>query len=460
MQILKQMKQFMEPQSVALIGVSRYTGEGTFNVLENLLSYGYKGRIYPVNPSVSEILGVKTYSKVAEIGEPIDLAVIITPRSLVPSLLKECVASNIRSAIVVAQGFSDSHDVESEQLQRELNGIVKSKQIRVVGPNTFGTANGFIDFSSSFVRVRMKRQPVGIICQTGVFFIGFPEMTFIGKGIDLGNACDVSFTDCLEYFEHDVETKVIVLHIEGMQNTDGFISACKRITPRKAIIALKTGRSEVAAKAVQSHTGSLAGKKEIWDVALKQSGVITVADLEELIDLTRAFCILPTMETPKIGVITITGGLGVMAIDACQHSAVKIDKLSPETKTLLDAMSPPWLSVGNPVDIWPAMMVSESSLRPLVDGLKILLSDSEIGAVLFIGAAFDEKWGSGLCQLLTELALAYHDKPLVCCIYGPYTNETVKKLQDAGKVVGFTTPERAIRALARLYEYSQLRKGL
>lgn len=445
---------------MALIGVSRYTGEGTFNVLENLLSYGYKGRIYPVNPSVSEILGMKTYSKVTEINEPVDLAVLTTPRVLVPSLLKECISSNIKSAIVVAQGFSDARDMEGRELQNELNSIVESKQIRVVGPNTFGTANVFINFSSSFVKIRMKRQPVGIICQTGVFFIGFSEMTFIGKGIDLGNACDIKFSDCLEYFEHDVETKVIALHIEGMQDTQGFINVCERVAPKKAIIALKTGKSELAAKAVQSHTGSIVGKKEVWDIALKQSGVISVADLEELIDLTRAFCILPPMETPKVGVITITGGLGVMAIDACRHSVVRIDTLSPKTKSLLNAMSPVWLSVGNPVDIWPAMMTSQIPLRPLIDGLKILLSDSDIGAVLFIGAAFDEKWGSGICQLLTELATAYENKPLVCCIYGPYAAETVERLQSEGKVVGFATPERAMRALIRLYEYSELRKGL
>jgi len=454
------MKQFMEPQSVALIGVSRYTGEGAFNILENLLSYSYHGRIYPVNPSVSEILGVKTFPTVTEIADDIDLAIIATPRPLVPRLLKECTESNIKSAVIVAQGFSDANDEESKQLQKELTDIVKDRQTRIVGPNTFGTANVFTNFSSSFVKIRMKKQPTGVICQTGVFFIGFPEMTFVGKGIDLGNACDISFADSLEYFANDSETKVVAMHIEGMQDTRNFIDTCKRISPKKAILALKTGKSEQAAKAAQSHTGSLAGKKEVWEAALKQSGVIHVADLEELIDLTRTLSMLPFMETPKIGVITITGGLGVMAIDACQNSDMKIDKLSPSTKRLLDTMSPSWLNIGNPVDIWPAMMTSQPPIKPLIDGLRVLLSDPQIGAVLFIGAAFDEKWGGGLCQLLNELAATYKDKPLACCIYGPYTDVTIKELQDAGKVVGFTTPERAIRALSRLSEYSQLRSRL
>jgi acetyltransferase len=454
------MKQFIEPQSVALIGVSRHTGEGAFNILENLLSYGYQGRIYPINPSVSEILGVKTFPSVTKITDNIDLAIIATPRSLVPQLLKECTESNIKSAVIVAQGFSDANDEESKQLQKELTDIVKDRQTRIVGPNTFGTANVFTNFSSSFVKIRMKKQPTGIICQTGVFFIGFPEMTFVGKGVDLGNACDISFADSLEYFANDSETKVVAMHIEGMQNAKSFVDICKRIAPKKAILALKTVKSEQAAKAAQSHTGSLAGKKEVWEAALKQSGVIQVADLEELIDLTRTFSMLPFMETSKIGVITITGGLGVMALDACQNSDIKIDKLSSSTKGLLDAMSPSWLNIGNPVDIWPAMMTSQPPIKPLIDGLKVLLSDPQIGAVLFIGAAFDEKWGAGLYQLLNELAATYQDKPLACCIYGPYANETIKELQDAGKVVGFPTPERAIRALSRLNKYSQLRRRL
>ena len=176
----------MEPQSVALIGVSRYTGEGAFNILENLLGYGYQGRIYPINPSVSEILGVKTYSSIAEIADNIDLAVIATPRALVPQLVKECADSNIKAIEIVAQGFLDASDEEGKQLQKEIDNIAKASQARILGPNTFGTANAFVNFSSTFIKIKMKKQPIGIICQTGAFFVGFSEMAFIGKGTRLG----------------------------------------------------------------------------------------------------------------------------------------------------------------------------------------------------------------------------------------------------------------------------------
>ncbi|MCX6009130.1 MAG: CoA-binding protein [Chloroflexi bacterium] len=457
---MKIMNQFMEPRSVALVGVSRYTGEGAFNILENLLSYGYQGKIYPINPSVSEILGVKTYSSVAETADDIDLAVIATPRALVPQLVKECAASNIKAIEIVAQGFSDAGDEEGKQLQKEIDNIAKGGQARILGPNTFGTANAFVNFSSTFIKIKMKKQPIGVICQTGAFFVGFSEMAFVGKGIDLGNACDVSFSEGLEYFENDSDTKVVALHIEGMQDTKAFASISRDIARKKPILALKTGQSEQAAKAVQSHTGSLTGRKEVWQAAFKQAGIIQVSDLEELIDLAKTFSVLPLMKKSKIGVATISGALGVMAIDASQNFDIGIDTLSPKTQKLLDTMAPSWLKVSNPVDIWPIMITSQPITKLLIDGLEALLADHELGAVLFIGAAFDEKWGTGLCQLLSELAAAHQDKPLTCCIYGPSAEQAIKEMQDTGKVVGFHTPERAIKALARLNEYSRLRSGL
>jgi acyl-CoA synthetase (NDP forming) len=460
MQALKIMKQFMEPQSVALVGVSRYTGEEAFNILENLLSYGYRGKIYPINPSVSEILGVKTYSSVAEVADDIDLAVIATPRALVPQLVKECADSNIKAIEIVAQGFLDASDEEGKQLQKEVDNIAKASQARILGPNTFGTANAFVNFSSTFIKIKMKKRPIGIICQTGAFFVGFSEMAFIGKGIDLANGCDISFPEGLEYFENDSETKVVALHIEGMQDTKAFVDMSRDIARKKPILALKTGQSQQAAKAVQSHTGSVTGRKEVWQAAFKQAGVIQASDLEELIDLVRTFSVLPLMKKSKIGIATISGALGVMAIDASQNFDIGIDALSPKTQKLLSMMAPSWLKVSNPVDIWPIMIESQPVVKPLIDGLEALLADQNLGAVLFIGAAFDEKWGTGLCQLLSELAIAHQDKPLICSIYGPSAGQAIKEMQDAGKVVGFPTPERAIKALARLNEYSRLRSGL
>ena len=460
MQTLTQMKQFMEPKSVAIIGVSRDTGEWSFNILEHLLSYGYHGKIYPVNPNASEILGLKSYASISEITGDIDLAVISTPRALVPRLAKECSQHGIYSIIIVGQGFNDANDNQGKQLQKEIDDIINNSPARVVGPNTLGTANAYINFSSAFVKIKPERNHIGLICQTGVFFAGFPEVSLIGKGIDLGNACDISFADALEYFEQDTETKVVALHIEGIKDASRFIDIVKRITPKKPLVILKTGRGQQAARAAQSHTGSLTGSHQIWSAALKQAGAIQAGNLEELVDLTRAFSILPLMKNQKVGVATASGGMGIMTLDACQNSGLEIGKLTPKTQKKIESMSPQWLKVSNPVDFWPTITTAPSLIKSLIDILEIMLSDQELGAVMLTMVAFNEEWGMEIYQFLNELATAHPDKPLVAYLYGPYGDETIKMLQTAGKVTAYSTPERAIRALARLYEYSKLRSRL
>ena len=212
--------------------------------------------------------------------------------------------------------------------------------------------------------------------------------------------------------------------------------------------------------AAQSHTGSLTGNHQIWSTVFKQVGAIQASDLEELIDLTRAFSILPLIKNPKVGVATISGGMGIITLDGCQGSGLEISKLSPKTQGKIDTMSPQWLKIGNPVDYWPMIMSSPSLMKSLTDILETMIADQELGTVMFIMSAFDEKWSTALCELLNGWAAAHPDKPLAACVYGLYGDETIKSLQTAGKVAAYPTPERAIRALARLYEYSKLRSRL
>jgi acyl-CoA synthetase (NDP forming) len=288
------MKNFVEPESVALIGVSRSAAPISglkLDILGHLLDYGYKGRIYPVNPHAGEILGIKAYHSIGEVAGAIDLAVINLPRSLVPGATRECVERGISAITIVTQGFADANDAEGQQLQTEIDEIIKGKA-RVLGPNTFGTANAFINFSSSFVKMTMKLVPIGLICQSGVFMLGYTDLALVGKGIDLGNGCDVDFADALGYFEQDNDVRVVAPHIEGMRDTGRFLRVANRVAHKKPMVALKTGRSGLAAEAAQSHTGSLVGKDEVWEVALKQSGITRVTNIDELGDMVKVFCTL------------------------------------------------------------------------------------------------------------------------------------------------------------------------
>ena len=458
MGVVEQVKQFMEPKSVAIVGASRRTGEEAFNILENLLGYGYEGRIYPVNPNTSEILGVKTYPNVEGLPEKVDLAVISLPRSLVPGVVKECVAKHITAITIVTQGLADANDAEGKRLQEEIDSLIKGNQTRILGPNTFGTANANINFSSSFIAAKMERKPVGLICQTGAFFEGFANLRLLGKGIDLGNACDIGFADALEYFEQDAETKVIALHIEGIKDGRRFLTVLKRVAKKKPVVALKTGRSGQAAQAAQSHTGSLTGRDEIWDTALRWAGVTRATDMEDFCDAMRAFCVLPLMRGRKIGIVTYTGGYGIMGADACAKFDLELAELSPATVDRLSAMSPPWLAIGNPVDIWPGTMISRHSLLEMEEAaVRNLICDEQISAVLCIFNLYKPALYIELRQLVEEVTRDYPDKPLTFHLFGPLGDEAKSELERTSRTLVFPSADRAIRALAHLADYSQSR---
>ncbi len=460
MKIVEVMKKFVEPQSVAIVGATRKTGEFSLNIMEHLISYGYQGKLYPINPNASEILGIKAYADISEIAGPVDLALIVTAREIVPDMLRSCAHKGIRCASVVAQGFSDALDREGHELSRRLTEIVQTTGIRVLGPNTFGTANAFINFSSSFARIKLDKNPVGIVCQSGLFFHGLPEFRLTGKCIDLGNACDIGFIEALEYFENDPQVKVIGLHIEGVNNPQGLLKTMARVTTQKPVIVLKTGRSEQAAKAMQSHTGSLAGNSLLWDAALQSAGAIRVNDLEEFYDTVRMFSLAPLLKNNKIAVATFSGAAGILAMDAMRDTELEIANLSDDTAAKLTRLAPAWLKVGNPVDYWPIMMGYPDQGRAMSEVMDILLSDDELGGVLFTQVAFTPNIGETIKMFLNYLAEKHPHKPFMSAVSGTYNGDCINGLQQDGKHLAFHTPERAARAFSRLWQYSKLRNGL
>ena len=459
MNVVEQMKKFVEPKSVAIFGVSRRPN--MYHILQNLLDYGYSGRIYPINPNATEILGVKTYSRIGDITGEIELAIINLPRSLVPGVVRECVEHGVQSIIIETQGFADAIDDRGRQLQREIDKLVRESHVRILGPNSLGTANAFTNFSSAYSKLNMIRMPVGIVCQTGTFFHRFAQSLFIGKGIDLGNACDIGFAESLEYYEQDDETKVVALHIEGVRGAKGFIAAAQHIVQKKPVIALKTGRSEHAAAAAQSHTASLVGKDEVWEAAMRQVGVIRAGDIDELNDLVRAFYLLPPMKGKKVAIISISGGLGIIGIDACHRFNLELAELSPITMKRINDLLPTWLNTGNPVDIWPAHMVVKQSLaKVLTTTIDAVLDDDGVDAAMLIWNLWQPQTYALVCQLLPKLAEAHPDKPLIGSFFGSNAEEGRSKLEASGRVAVFHTPNRAIRALGHLARYSAFRSGL
>ncbi len=457
----------MEPESVALVGLTRETGFTSWNALEHLLRYGYRGKLYPINPAADEILGVKCYPSVKDIPGDVDLAVILVPPTSAPPLVRECTEKGIKAIIVVGQGLADG-DVEGSKLQQEIVRIANDGGARILGPNTFGAGNAFRNFNSAFVPMDMHRVPIGIICQTGMFMSGLPDFPMVGKGIDLGNTGDIDFSDGLEYFEDDPEVKVILVYIEGIRDGRRFFEVARRVAKKKPIIALKGGKSEGAARATRSHTGSMAGRDEVYDAVFKQCGIIRVYGEEEFNDLSKAFLHLPLMQGRNVGIVTITGGGGILATDACARHGLQLAELSPDSLERMKAVAPEWQVFANPADIWPPSRIAGHPLgEVLYTAIDSMLSDGNVDGLLVImpGAAPIDIQAAAASDahmsLINTLVDAFkiterYDKPAVLWCYGTDVGATVSLIEKSGRILYYPTMERAANVLSRLNECYQL----
>jgi acyl-CoA synthetase (NDP forming) len=455
------MRLFLEPRSVVLIGTSRQTGAGAYNNLEMLLSYGYQGRIYLVHPKVKEIMGYKTYPRAADLPEVPDLAVISLGRERVLPAARECIGHGIRRLVVISQGFADA-DARGAELQQKLTRLAAEHGARVLGPNTMGILNPFAGFTTAFIDIPREPAPapISVVAQSGVFQVGASSFTGrIGKGIDVGNAGDLDVVDVLEYLETDPQTRVIVLHLEGIKRGRQFLSTAARIVPSKPIIALKTGRSAAGAKAAMSHTGSLVGEDAIVDLALAQAGIIRVRTLVELLAVSRAFLKFRPMAGPRLGMVTATGAFGIMTADACDDYGLELAPF-PESLRDLEEERVAWHKLHNPVDIWPLGMVTGSFTGVFKRAAAGLLQAEEVDAVLGVAPTLSSPLHTDLDipSAVRKLhSLNPQHKPLALLLYGDEAAQRAQtsELDREPDVACYDTMEEAIMGLAATWRYRQ-----
>ena len=451
------MKNFMEPDSVAIIGISRKTGPGSFNLMENMISFGFSGKIFPVNPNAEEILGRRVYPSVRSVKEKIDLAIISTPREDTISCLKDCVAARIEAAIVVNQGFSDA-DTRGKAIQKEMTEIAKRHGIRILGPNTLGVLNNFKNFTTSFMPLSRERAPVGLICQSGIFFVGAPVFSgVIGKGIDLGNACDIGFCDALRYLGEDPDIKIVVIHMEGLDRGKDFLALASSIVKKKPIIILKTGSSETGAKAALSHSGSMAGNFEVYRAALKQAGVTFLEEDGQVLPAVKTLLNLPTLKGNRVAVVTFSGAGGIMIVDALERYGLKVGALSPKTIESVADLSPDWMPLGNPLDIWPAVM-KHGAGRAYSIALRAVMNDPNIDGVIGVATApaIPEFSFLDVSEALNSIIEELPLKPVLFWLYGPNLEEIGRRFESKNRIMTYPTLDTAAWSLSLLREQDQL----
>ena len=442
MDALVNMKKFVEPRSVALVGISSRAGESSLNVLGNLERWGYAGKVFPVNPNMKELSGQRVFPDVSAISEPIDLAVLMTPRKTVPDLLDQCAKKGIDSVLIVTQGFAEA-DEDGRRLQLRIDRQVKETGIHVLGPNSLGIVNHFMSFSTSFVPVRKEENPVALISQSGGFLEGFSQFK-IGKGIDLGNTCDIDFADALAYFEDDPQIRVIGLYIESIKNGKKFLEVATRVARKKLILALKGGRSQKGAEAISSHSASLAGEEAVYEAVFRKIGIVTVRSMEEFGDISKAFLSFPPAMGNRVGIITPTGAGGILVLDACEERGVKLATFTEEHVYPLKELFLPWQKVGNPLDIMSAAL-SHGYKHVYTKALEALLSDPAVDIVFCV-------LGEPTLKTVAEVANRYPLKPVIAWTIGQPSEASSK----ATPITNYPSPERSLRSLEALIERNTL----
>jgi len=351
--IVRDMNRIMKPDAVAVIGASGETGKIGNSVMKNLINGGYKGKIYPINPSADEIMGLKAYKSVKDVPGNIDVAVFAIPAKFVAQALTEVGEKKIPGAVLIPSGFAETGNVEGQQ---EIQEIGRKYGVRLMGPNIYGFYYTWKNLCATFCTAYDVKGHAALSSQSGgigMAIIGFSRSAKMGVSaiVGLGNKSDIDEDDLLTFFEQDDNTQIIAQHCEDLKDGRSFAEVAKRVSKKKPVVMLKAGRTSMGARAASSHTGALAGNDKIYDDVLRQSGVIRAKALRELLEYARAIPVLPTPKGENVVIITGAGGSGVLLSDACVDNGLQLMKMPPDLDAAFRKFIPPFGAAGNPVDI-------------------------------------------------------------------------------------------------------------
>ncbi len=372
------------PSSVAIVGASAEPNSGTnITLLNPLLRWGFRGPIYPVNPKVAEIQGLKTYPSLLDIPGPVDLVICALAARHLPGVARECVQKGVKALHIFSAGFSETGEDEGRRLETEVVSLARQGGVRVIGPNCFGLscpASGLCTLND------MPPQPGGLALasQSSAIAVEFSDAVAMrgvrfSKAVCYGNGSDLNETDFLEYFGQDPDTRIIALYLEGVRS-HRFFSVLKEVAARKPVLILKGGTTRAGGRAVGSHTGSLVGREEVWWSLCRQAGALAATSRDELVDLAVAFYHFTPPLGSRAAIVVFGGGFGVKAADDCERGGLSVPPLDAETRHALSQVMPPvGISTANPVDGSPGVIWVAG---PLFKVLTALDSSPEVDLAL------------------------------------------------------------------------------
>jgi len=457
------MKALFDPASVAVIGASDKPDKLGFHVMKSLTRGGYPGRIIPVNPGTREIMGRPAFPSVSHLKGEIDLSIVVVPAARVPDVFRECSASGVKGIVLITAGFKEIDDPEGARLHQEIAAIARDGGMPVIGPNTFGMVNLPANLNASFTPEfsRLKKGAISLVSQSGGIshLLGFMAMRMdVGFRmiVGLGNRLNVDFVEMIDFLADDPETRVIVLYIEGIDQAEGLIHAATAVRGQKPIIAYKTGSGQAGDAASRSHTGSLAGRHEIYCASFAQAGILTMDSSEVLLDTAKALSEAPLPQGRGVAVLSGQAGPSMAACDVCEAQGLDIVRFSSETQETINRLLPPLALRTNPVDMGPAWYDSAA-----IEGIiQTVMTDDNVHGILLLMmfASANREAVGGISDLLKTWG---QQKPLITCIVSPpgIWDEAIDDLETSGALVNFPTPERAARAMVHLWRYGRMRQS-
>lgn len=438
---MKQLEIFFTPGSVAVVGASSNPAKAGYIALENIINYGYKGDIFPINPSGGTALGKRIYASLSEVGRQIDLAVMVIPNHAMESAVSDAAKCGVKSVIIISAGFGEESGPDGAGRTKRLNEIIRANNMRVIGPNCLGVYDVINQLNATnFPNLPKIKGNISFISQSGAYggilFNALKERNIgLSKFVSIGNQIDIGHADMLEYLGEDDSTAVIALFIEALKDGPRFLETARKVSCKKPIVALKGGRTASGRCAAQSHTGSMAGEYAAYRAGFKQAGIILADDSEQFMDILSVLSlqhhILPVSN--KVGIITISGGPAVSAADTCEESGITVPALSEKTVKELRKYLPPFGAGNNPVDMTP-----QTAPENYLACMEAICKDSDIGGLIALNVNLDfPEFGQALLKVQDKYKM-----PAVAVLTD---DPKIEGLMN-GRIPVFKTPERAVKA--------------
>lgn len=446
------------PKNVAVIGATEKEGSVGRTILWNLISSPFGGAVFPINPKRSSLLGIKAYASIRDVPDTVDLAVVVTPSTVIPDIIDECGQVGVKGAIVISAGFKEIGP-EGVELERRLLENARKHKMRVIGPNCLGVMSPVSGINATFAAGMARKGNVAFISQSGalctaVLDWSFKENVGFSHFVSVGSMLDVNWGDLIYYLGDDPHTESIVIYMETIGDARSFLSAAREVALTKPIIVIKPGRTEGAAKAAASHTGSLTGSDEVLDVAFRRAGVLRVNNISEIFSMSEVLGRQPRPKGPRLTILTNAGGPGVLATDTLLTNGGELAEVSQETMDKLSEFLPSAWSHNNPIDI-----IGDASPERYAKSLEVAAQDPNSDGLLVILTPQAMTDPTATAEALKSYAKSY-DKPILASWSGGQEVAAGEAILNKAGIPTFQYPDEAARAFTYMWQSTHALKTL